>query len=88
MTSRSAANGARSSTGRASVFRETWAQTARKIDRVEFVGYGLDVPALSQDYRGKDVNGAAVVWLGAAGPANADQSRLRLLNNRRSVCHR
>jgi hypothetical protein len=62
--------------------RNVGAKQQRKIDRVEFVGYGLDVPALSQDYRGKDVNGAAVVWLGAAGPANADQSRLRLLNNR------
>jgi len=63
--------------------RNVGAKQQRKIDRVEFVGYGLDVPALSQeDYRGKDVNGAAVVWLGAAGPANADQSRVRLLNNR------
>src|SRR5262249_27988504 len=43
------------------------------IDRVEFVGYGLDAPAVSHvDYRSVDVRGAAVVWLGAAGPKGAD----------------
>src|SRR5262245_59905171 len=63
--------------------RNVGAKQQRKIDRVEFLGYGLDVPAVShEDYRGKDVNGAAVIWLGAAGPASVDQSRARLLNNR------
>ena len=59
------------------------AKQQRTLNRVEFVGYGLDVPAVShEDYRGKDVSGAAVIWLGAAGPAALDQSRMRLLNNR------
>ena len=63
--------------------RNVGAKQQRKIDRVEFVGYGLDVPAVKlDDYHGKDVNGAAVIWLGAAGPATMDQSRVRLLNNR------
>ncbi len=36
------------------------------VDRVEFVGYGLDVPGSSHmDYRGRNVDGAAVVYLGA-----------------------
>ncbi|HET6958898.1 MAG TPA: M28 family peptidase [Vicinamibacterales bacterium] len=63
--------------------RNVGAKQQRRLDRVEFLGYGLDVPALAhEDYRGKDVGGAAVIWLGAAGPASADQSRNRLLNNR------
>ena len=40
------------------------------LDRVEFAGYGLDAPRRGHaDYRGRDVSGAAVVWLGADGPA-------------------
>jgi hypothetical protein len=39
------------------------------IDRVEFAGYGVDAPRANHvDYAGKDVKGAAVVWLGARGP--------------------
>jgi peptidase M28-like protein len=50
------------------------------IDRVEFVGYGLDAPGASHtDYGGKDVAGAAVVWLGAAGPKDLDQAAYRRL---------
>jgi Peptidase family M28 len=50
------------------------------VDRVEFVGYGLDAPAASHvDYRGKDVKGAAVVWLGASGPKDLDQGVYRRL---------
>jgi hypothetical protein len=50
------------------------------LDRVEFVGYGLDVPAANHvDYRGKDVRGAAVVWLGTSGPKSLDQSLYRRL---------
>jgi hypothetical protein len=54
------------------------------IDRVEFAGYGLDVPAAKHaDYRGKDVKGAAVVWLGSAGPKSVDpQVYRRLLSGR------
>jgi hypothetical protein len=63
--------------------RNVGAKQQQKLDRVEFVGYGLDVPAARQDdYRGKDVTGAAVIWLGAAGPATMDASRVRLLNAR------
>ena len=39
------------------------------VDRVEFAGYGLDAPGASHlDFRGKDVQEAAVVWLGTNGP--------------------
>jgi hypothetical protein len=39
------------------------------VSRVDFVGYGIDVPAAGQmDYRGKDVKDAAVVFLGSSGP--------------------
>ena len=59
------------------------AKQQRRLDRVEFVGYGVDVPAVShEDYRGRNVSGAAVIWLGAAGPAGIDQSRTRVLNGR------
>ena len=38
------------------------------VDRVEFAGYGLDLPAARHaDFAGKDMAGAAVVWLGADG---------------------
>lgn len=63
--------------------RNVGAKQQRRIDRVEFMGYGVDVPALGrEDYRGRNVSGAAVVWLGAAGPADVDPSRTRILNNR------
>jgi hypothetical protein len=48
------------------------------VDRVEFAGYGLDAPGASHvDFRGKDVQGAAVVWLGTNGPKNIDLSVFR-----------
>src|SRR3954468_23674715 len=41
------------------------------IDRVEFAGYGLDAPGAGHvDFRGRDVKGVAVIWLGANGPKN------------------
>lgn len=50
------------------------------VDRVEFVGYGLDAPGANHlDYQGKDVRGAAVVWLGASGPRTIDQTKYRRL---------
>src|SRR5262245_43143713 len=53
------------------------------LDRVEFAGYGLDVPASNHmDYRGKSVRGAAVVWLGASGPRGLDANYRRLLTGR------
>jgi len=63
--------------------RNVGGKQQRMLDRVEFLGYGLDVPAVAhEDYRGRDVGGEAVIWLGAAGPATLAQSRARLLNNR------
>jgi Peptidase family M28 len=48
------------------------------VDRVEFAGYGFDAPGASHaDFRGKDVRGAAVVWLGTSGPKNIDLSLFR-----------
>ena len=53
--------------------------------RVEFVGYGLDVPAIRHfDYQGKDVKDAAVVYLGAAGPKALDAGAFRQLLTGRS----
>ena len=50
------------------------------VDRVEFLGYGLDAPAANHmDYGGKDVKGAAVVWLGPAGPSGVDGAAYRRL---------
>jgi hypothetical protein len=54
-----------------------------KVDRVEFDGYGLDAPAAGHmDFRGKDVKGEAVVWLGSQGPKGLDGSYRRLLAGR------
>ena len=48
------------------------------IDRVEFAGYGLDAPGAGHtDFHGKDVQGAAVIWLGTNGPKNIDASVFR-----------
>ncbi|MGE4054959.1 MAG: M28 family peptidase, partial [Vicinamibacterales bacterium] len=54
------------------------------LDRVEFVGYGLDAPvAEHMDFEGKDVRGAAVVWIGRDGPQAVDGGvSRRLLNGR------
>src|ERR1700730_12074817 len=54
------------------------------VDRVEFVGYGLDAPGAGQmDFRGKDVKGAAGVWLGPGGHEEADAvANRRLLAGR------
>jgi hypothetical protein len=50
------------------------------INRVEFAGYGLDLPAAHHiDIGNKDVRGAAVVWLGSDGPTNVDAQAYRLL---------
>src|SRR5262249_54264078 len=50
------------------------------VDRVEFVGYGVDAPGANHmDYRGKDVKDAAVVWLGPKGPDGVDGSTCRRL---------
>jgi hypothetical protein len=53
------------------------------LDRVEFAGYGLDAPGANhRDFSGKDVAGAAVIWLGANGPKGLDQANRILLAGR------
>jgi hypothetical protein len=53
------------------------------VDRIEFAGYGLDVPASDHlDYRGKSVGGAVVIWLGASGPRGLDANDRRRLSER------
>ena len=48
------------------------------VDRIEFAGYGFDAPGASHaDFRGKDVRGAAVVWLGTSGPKDIDLDLFR-----------
>jgi hypothetical protein len=48
------------------------------LDRVQFAGYGLDAPAANvQDYKGLDVKGAAVIYLGAQGPKGFDAAANR-----------
>ena len=45
------------------------AQRRFTVDRVQFAGYGLDAPGANhEDFRGLDVKGAVVVWLGPSGP--------------------
>jgi hypothetical protein len=47
-------------------------------DRVVFAGYGLDAPGAGHtDFKGQDVKGATVVWLGNTGPKNLDQALYR-----------
>ncbi len=47
-------------------------------DRVVFAGYGLDAPGAGHtDFKGNDVKGAAVVWLGTTGPKNLDPALYR-----------
>ena len=49
------------------------------VERVEFLGYGLYAPQANRnDYAGKDVKGAAVVFLGATGPKDLDRKSTRL----------
>ena len=60
--------------------RNTGSKQTLTIDRVEFAGYGLDVPALKHlDYAGRDVQGSVVVYLGSSGPKGADPQAYRQL---------
>ena len=55
------------------------------IDRVEFTGYGLDLPAEGRaDVTGRGLAGAAMVWLGVDGPRNVDAQKYRLLLGQRN----
>src|SRR5262245_55864718 len=53
------------------------------LDRVEFTGYGLDVPGHA-DFRARNVEGAAVVFLGTNGPKDVDQQAIRRVLTGRS----
>src|SRR5262249_7475104 len=53
------------------------------LNHVEFVGYGLNLGADRNDYKGVDAKDKAVVWLGAHGPAGTDQQQVRRLLNAR-----
>ena len=53
------------------------------VRRVEFAGYGLDVPPVNHvDFQGRDVRDSAVIWLGPDGPKAVDSKYRRLLNGR------
>lgn len=48
------------------------------VDRLEFAGYGLDAPTADHnDFEGKDVRGAAVIYLGTNGPKSVDAAAYR-----------
>lgn len=50
------------------------------VDRVEFTGYGLDLPAeRHMDVAGRNLDGAVQVWLGVEGPKSVDGQKYRLL---------
>ena len=52
-------------------------------DRVEFVGYGLQIPSAEEDdYSGLDPKGRIIVWLGAQGPGAVGPQSRRLLTAR------
>jgi peptidase M28-like protein len=55
------------------------------LNRVEFAGYGLDLPAERyQDITGRNREGAAVIWLGMDGPRDVDGQKYRLLLQQRN----
>jgi hypothetical protein len=53
------------------------------LDRVEFAGYGLDMPG-HNDLRSHNVEGAAVLFLGANGPKDVDRQTFRRVLSGRS----
>ena len=58
--------------------RNMGASQTLMLDRVEFVGYGLAVPAAQHvDFEGKNVRGAAVVFLGNSTPKSVDATTYR-----------
>jgi hypothetical protein len=53
------------------------------FNQVEFVGYGLNLGAGHDDYKGVDAKDKVVVWLGARGPKTTGQQQVgRLLSAR------
>lgn len=56
---------------------------ALTLRRVEFAGYGVNVPAVNHlDFHGRNVRDSAVIWLGTDGPKTVDSQYRRLLNGR------
>ena len=63
--------------------KNSGASRALTARRVEFAGYGLDVPAVNHmDFHGRDVRDSAVIWLGTDGPKTVGSQYRRLLNGR------
>jgi hypothetical protein len=54
------------------------------LNRVEFVGYGLDAPETNMGLKDKNFDGAAVVFLGAQGPKELDEARYRRILDARA----
>jgi hypothetical protein len=63
--------------------RNVGVKRALTVDRVEFAGYGLDVPGHA-DLRGRMIDGSAVVFLGTRGPKDIDQQTFRRVLTGRS----
>jgi hypothetical protein len=63
--------------------RNSGAKRALTVDRVEFAGYGLDMPGHT-DLRGRTVSGAALVFLGTNGPNGVDSQAFRRVLTGRS----
>ncbi|MGE3508896.1 MAG: M20/M25/M40 family metallo-hydrolase [Vicinamibacterales bacterium] len=60
--------------------REMGGRRTISLSLVTFIGYGLEAPGLNHDdLVGKDLEGAAVVYLGASGPRQVEGSRHRRL---------
>src|SRR5207253_1784960 len=45
------------------------------FNKVEFVGYGLNLDTDRNDYKGIDPKGKVIVWLGSRGPRDTDQQQ-------------
>jgi hypothetical protein len=62
--------------------RNVGAKNTLTLDHVEFAGYALDVPGRN-DFRGRAIDGAAVVYLGPTGPRGfVGEAYRRLLTGR------
>jgi|KBSSwiS6_1023812.scaffolds.fasta_scaffold03562_2 hypothetical protein len=63
--------------------RNSGAKRSLTLNRVEFAGYGLDVPG-HMDLKGRDIGGAALVFLGPGGPKGVDGQVFRRVLTGRS----
>lgn len=65
--------------------REMGGARTLTLDRVYFAGYGLDAPSIRHnDFANRDVDDAAVVYVGAKGPRALDSAQYRRVLNGRS----